>query len=79
MKRTTRTKKAKRLGRVTYSASYVVDLNNKAMVDEAFDCVLEDITNAVKLNEVYDGIKISEADETLKPSDIPSFLKEKGD
>ena len=68
-----------RLGRVTYSASYVVDLDNQAMVDEAFDSVLEDITNAVKLNEVYDGIKISEADKTLKPSDIPSFLKEQGD
>ena len=71
-------KKAKRLGRVIYSSSYVVDIDNQAMVDEAIESVLEDITNAVKLNEVYDGIKIEE-DETLKASDIPSFLKEKGD
>ena len=77
-KETLMAKKAKRLGRVIYSSSYVVDIDNQAMVDEAIESVLEDITNAVKLNEVYDGIKIEE-DETLKASDIPSFLKEKGD
>ena len=62
-----------RLGRVSFTISYVVDLDNTDMVDEAKQCVFEDVMNAVKYDEVPDCIKI-EQDPTANQQDIPEFL-----
>lgn len=74
MKSTKKSKKTKkRLGRVMFSISYVVDLDNKDMVDEAKDCLYEDIFSIVKDGDLYNLIKVC-SDKKLKESDIPEFL-----
>lgn len=60
------------LGKVILDLSYVVDLDNKVMVDEACECLIEDLRNMVKYNEYPDFDFIP--DEGLWESDIPSFL-----
>lgn len=69
-----KTKKKKRLGKVTLEISYVVDLDDPSMVDHAKECIYEDIVDAVKHNEVDSHINIDHDDGTLQESDIPSFL-----
>lgn len=65
-----------RLGKVKIEIEYVVDLDNDDMVEEATNCLYEKIMNAVKYNEVFDYIKVTDEDKTLKEKDIPEFLKE---
>lgn len=69
-----KTKNKKRLGRVCISLSYVVDLDDEVMVDEARECLYEDIMNIFKYNELHDHIDIVE-DKRAKEKDIPDFLK----
>ncbi len=64
-----------RLGRVSFKVNYVVDLDNQAMVDEAKQCVFEDVMNAVKYDEVPAHITV-EYDPAAKREDIPEFLLE---
>lgn len=64
-----------RMGKVRIHNEYIVNLDNEAMVDHAKDALIEDIFNAVKFDEVQDGIEIVE-DATLTEEDIPDFLKE---
>ena len=64
-----------RLGKVYFSMKYVVDLENKSMVSEAKDCLLEDINSAIKYDELHLYIDTIE-DESLSEGDIPDFLKE---
>ena len=61
------------LGRVTFNVSYVVDLDNKNMVDDAKQCVFEDVMNAVKHDEVAALITVA-TDSTATQEDIPEFL-----
>lgn len=68
--------KPKRLGRVYFRASYVVDLDNQDMVDEAKECVFEDVCNAVKFDEIGESIIVGEPDPKLTEADIPEFLTE---
>ena len=63
----------KRLGKVYISSEYVVDLDNKYMVDEAKECMLEDLLNAVKFDELPSWINVAE-DDNLSEADIPEFL-----
>ena len=67
--------KKKRLGRVIIRTSYVVDLDNDSMIEEARDCLYEDVMNAVKFDELQNYIEVVE-DKKAKVSDIPDFLKE---
>jgi len=67
-----------RLGKVYISTKYVVDLDDKSMVDEAKTCMFEDITNAVKYDELINWIKVKE-DNSLSEADIPEFLKDEGE
>lgn len=62
-----------RLGRVYFNINYVVDLDNKDMVDEAKQCVFEDVMNAVKYDEVAAHIEVV-SDATATEEDIPEFL-----
>ena len=66
----------KRLGRVSLSVGYTVDLDNQEMVDEAKNCVVEDVMSMVKYNECDSWIKVEE-DELLEEGDIPEFLMDR--
>ena len=70
-------KTKKRLGRVVMAMSYVVDMDDPDMIQEAKDCLYEDICNAVKYNEMgnFDIIP----DKTLTTKDIPDFLLNRED
>lgn len=71
-------KKKVRLGRVAIDISYVVDLDNRAMVNAAVEALFEDIMNAVKYDEVASYIKVNK-DPKARRSHIPSFLAGGGD
>jgi len=62
-----------RLGKVILDLNYVVDLDNSFMVEEAIDCIYEDIMNAVKYNELGEWITTIE-DPNATEADIPEFL-----
>lgn len=63
-------------GKVKFIIEYNVDLDNQKMVDDAIECIFEDLTSAYIYNESFIDY---ENDDTLKESDIPEFLlKEKG-
>jgi len=64
----------KRLGKVYIPTKYVVDLDNESMVDEARECMIEDIMSAIKHDEMPYWVDIAE-DNSLSESDIPDFLK----
>lgn len=64
-----------RLGKVYIPTHYVVDLDDDHMLLEATDCMLEDIMNAVKYNEIADWISNIE-DSNLSEADIQEFLKD---
>lgn len=66
-------KKKMRLGRVQVYHSYVVDLDNRDMIQEAKNCLAEDMMNFYKYNEVDANIDVVE-DKTATESDIPEFL-----
>jgi hypothetical protein len=67
-------KNKKRYGRVLMKLSYVVDLDNQAMINEAKDCLYEDFMSIHKYNELAEWIEVKE-DKTAKESDIPEFLR----
>lgn len=67
--------KTPKIGRVYFCHEYFVDLNDADMVQEAKDCLYEDIMSIVKNQEVYDCIGTGEAPEATY-NDIPEFLKE---
>lgn len=62
-----------RYGRVFFEISYVVDLDDRDMVDDAKQCVFEDVMSAVKNDEVTECIKIK-LDPEARADDIPEFL-----
>jgi hypothetical protein len=64
-----------RLGKVHISHSYVVDLDNKDMVEHAMDSLHEDLMNSYKREKLYTLIKAVEAPEANE-SEIPDFLTE---
>lgn len=65
-----------RMGKVIISAEYFVDLDNNGMVDEATECLYDDIMNAVKYNKLHNYIEVEPAPEANE-SDIPEFLLDK--
>ena len=68
-----------RLGKVIVEHSYVVDLDNEEMVEQAEACLYEDLLQAFKSNEIEHWIGKKEADRfnpAYSEDDIPSFLTE---
>ena len=66
-----------RLGKVIMTHSYVVDLDNEEMVEQAKFCLFEDMMNAYKYDEIADWIGTKEADRfspAYSKDDIPNFL-----
>ena len=66
-------KKKKRFGRVGIHLSYVVDLDDKDMIEEAKDCFYEDIMNAYKYDELHTWVDVF-PDSNVDETDIPEFL-----
>jgi len=67
--------KVKRLGIVKLNMKYVVDLDDNDMVEEAKQCLYEDITSMLNADELFGAITI-EPDSSLTWDDVPEFLKE---
>ena len=67
-----------RLGKVSITHEYVVDLDNKDMVDHAKESLKEDIDSMVKYNEVDHAISIIKNSKGLSQNDIPEFLLDQG-
>lgn len=63
-----------RLGRIAFDLGYVVDLDNNEMVEEAKECVLEDIHNAIKFGELGQYLEVQPAPDNATEADIPEFL-----
>lgn len=66
-----------RLGKISHTLSYVVDLDNIAMADHAKAAIMEDITELVLRGgseEMLAGIS-EEEDASLNEGDIPEFLR----
>jgi hypothetical protein len=66
------------MGKVTIGNTYFVDLDNEAQVDEAKECLMEDMMNAVKYDELPLNIKIT-PEPNATEADIPEFLTEMED
>lgn len=63
----------KKLGRVYFNLSYVVDMNNLEMVENAREAIYEDIMSAIKYGEVNSYIAMK-SDKKARVKDIPEFL-----
>jgi hypothetical protein len=63
-----------RYGRVTFSISYVVDLDDAEMIDEAMEMVQEDVRDSVR----HDGVSVCLETEPdgLSEDDIHDYLIE---
>lgn len=64
-----------RLGKVHLPHHYVVDLDNTTMVNNAWDALHEDISQASIQNNLHEYIESIE-DSSLSENDIADFLKE---
>ena len=61
-----------------HTVQYVVDMDNADMVNQVKDALYEDVVSALKYNELFDYIHVTDEDKTLKKEDIPEFLTEEG-
>lgn len=64
-----------RYGRVTFSISYVVDLDDEEMIDEAREMVAEDVRDAIRHHEASAWIEV-EPDAQATEDDIHDYLIE---
>lgn len=62
-----------RLGRISFTTDYVVDLDNKAMVVHAMTAIQEDLLAAFKGDSIEDYVLIKE-DSSLSADMICEFL-----
>ena len=67
-----------RYGRVTFSISYVVDLDDAEMVDEAREMIVEDIQDSFRYRDSWAAIDV-QPDATATEEDIADFLIERRD
>ena len=67
-----------RYGRVTFSISYVVDLDDEEMIDEAREMVAEDVAAAIRHTELDAWIDV-EHDADATEADIVDYLLESRD
>lgn len=62
-----------RYGRVTFSVSYVVDMDDAEMIDEAREMLAEDVADAIRYREVGDVVEV-EPDPNATEADIHDTL-----
>jgi len=65
-----------RYGRVSFSISYVVDLDDPEMIDEAREMLAEDVQDAIRYGEVSAYIE-TEPDAAATEADISDYLIER--
>jgi len=65
-----------RYGRVTFSVSYVVDLDDEEMVDEAREMLAEDVQDVIRYRESWAAIDVA-PDATATEADIHDYLIER--
>ena len=65
-----------KLGRVTLTLDYVVDMDNQDMVSHATQCLYEDLMAGYKYDNIMNWIDVVE-DKTATEDMIPEFLLEK--
>ena len=65
-----------RYGRVRFSISYVVDLDDAEMIGEAVEMVAEDVQDAIRYGEVSAYIE-TEPDAAATEADIHDYLIER--
>lgn len=63
-----------RLGRVEFSVSYVVDIDNPEMVARAEDAVFDDVWMMGKDRDINRHIRVRPADANDSQDDISTFL-----
>jgi hypothetical protein len=66
-----------KIGKVHLSMEYIVDLDNPEMVDEAKQCLYEDLMALYKYDELFGHIETAPAPEATE-DDIPAFLLDQG-
>ena len=62
-----------RLGKVSFGSAYVVDLDNKEMVEHAKEAVYDDLQQAVKFGDAFNSLMV-EAAPDAEEGEIPEFL-----
>lgn len=67
------TSQKQKLGRVSFECGYVVDLNNKEMIEAAKEAVMDDIQCAFNNRELSVYIEVKPAPDA-DAGDIPDFL-----
>ncbi len=67
-----------RYGRVSFSISYVVDLDDAEMIDEAREMLAEDVQDAIRYRDSWAAIDV-EPDASAAEADIADFLIERRD
>lgn len=65
-----------RLGRVYVEIGYLVDLDNKDMVEHATEAIYEDVRQLARDGEEFDLAVNTKEAPSAKEGDIPSFLTE---
>lgn len=66
-----------RLGKVKIDGEFIVDLDNQQMVLAAKNLLYEELLYAEKYDQLFDMIKATDEDKTLKEKDISEILIEK--
>ena len=78
-KKTKSGKAGNRIGYVELTVRYAVDLDDKDMIQEAKDCIYDDVTNMVKYDETGSWINVGRRNPKLTRADIPDFLLEEAE
>jgi hypothetical protein len=67
-----------RYGRVSFSISYVVDLDDAEMIDEAREMLAGDVQDVIRYRDSWAAIEVK-PDETATEADIHDYLIERRD
>ena len=67
-----------RYGRVSFSISYVVDLDDAEMIDEAMEMVAEDVQDVIRYRDSWASIEVK-PDAAATEADIHDYLIERRD
>ena len=65
-----------KVGRLSLSASYIVNLDNEKMVTKAKHFLFEDLKNMSNSYDEFLGWVVTEKDTPFSKADIPDFLLE---
>ena len=67
-----------KIGKVYLTMEYIVDLDNETMIEEAKQCLYDDLMTIYKYDEVFNHIDTAPVADATE-DDIPEFLLDQGD